>query len=69
MAIDLDGKEDIWTHVTEFANGYKTEIQVLKGDDELRGTKAVFGRADGDRGKRIARQSGALTTVSSVKYG
>ncbi len=65
VAIDLDGKEDIWTHVTEFANGYKTEIQVLKGDDNYEIQKKIFTDQMGIDINKLP-QSGALTTYQKL---
>ncbi len=63
--IDLDGKEDIWTHVTEFANGYKTEIQVLKGDDNYEIQRRYLADQMGIDINKLP-QSGALTTYQKL---
>jgi RHS repeat-associated protein len=61
IAIDLDGKEDIWTHTTEFANGFKVSTTIIKGDDVFEMTKQSWAMQMGMDPNKLP-QSGSLNT-------
>ncbi|GAB4456358.1 MAG: hypothetical protein OHK0036_20160 [Bacteroidia bacterium] len=61
IAIDLDGKEDLWTNTTEFANGFKVTTTIFKGDDNYEMSRQAWAAQMGIDVSKLP-QTGALST-------